>query len=149
MFKSQDDQVAILGVCVDEPEQVGRTEGLNFCAVRSGRRAIDMLRMLSFDLVLVGMRIPDLGTWDFVRRLRTGWAWQKWALIGGAITEQQEITARMFGPLKIYDVMPSSDELLHTADALRQKAALAVLNQNYNRSFRLPPQESSNTSIAL
>jgi hypothetical protein len=45
--------------------------------------------------------------------------------------------------------MPSSDELLHTAESLRQKAALAVLNQNYNRSFRLPPQESSNTSVAL
>jgi CheY-like chemotaxis protein len=148
MFKSQDDQVAILGVCVDEPDQIGRTEGLNFCSVRSGRRAIDMLRMLSFDLVLVGMRIPDLGTWDFARRLRTGWAWQKWALIGGAITEQQEITARMFGPLKIYDVMPSSDELLKLAEALRQKAAMAVLHQNYNKSFRLPTPPAS-TSIAL
>jgi CheY-like chemotaxis protein len=148
MFKSQDDQVAILGVCIDEPEQVGRTEGLNFCAVRSGRRAIDMLRMLSFDLVLVGMRIPDLGTWDFVRRLRTGWAWQKWALIGGAITEQQEITARMFGPLKIYDTVPSSDELLGLADALRQKAALAVLHQNYNRNFRSPESPES-SSVAL
>jgi hypothetical protein len=107
-----------------------------------------MLRMLSFDLVLVGMRIPDLGTWDFVRRLRTGWAWQKWALIGGAITEQQEITARMFGPLKIYDTVPSSDELLELADALRQKAALAVLHQNYNRNFRLP-SAPENSSIAL
>jgi CheY-like chemotaxis protein len=133
---------------VDEPEKVGRTEGLNFCAVRSGRRAIDMLRMLSFDLVLVGMRIPDLGTWDFVRRLRTGWAWQKWALIGGAITEQQEITARMFGPLKIYDTVPSSDELLALADALRQKAALAVLHQNYNRNFRLPSSPEG-SSVAL
>jgi len=47
---------------------------LNFCSVRSGRRAIDMMRMLSFDLVVVGMRIPDLSTWDFLRRIRTGWA---------------------------------------------------------------------------
>ena len=136
MFKSQDDQVAILGVCVDEPEQIGKVEGLNFCSVRSGRRAIDMMRMLSFDLVVVGMRIPDLSTWDFLRRIRTGWAWQKWALIGGAITEQQEITARMFGPLKIYDVMPSSDELLQLTAALREKAAMAVLNQQYGRSFK-------------
>jgi len=133
MFKSQEDQVAVLGICVDEPEMVGKTEGLNFCAVRSGRRAVDMLRMLSFDLVLVGMRIPDINTWDFVRRLRTGWAWQKWALVGGAITEQQEITARMFGPIKIYDVMPSSDELIELTNALREKAAMAVLNQNYRQ----------------
>jgi CheY-like chemotaxis protein len=139
MFKSQDDQVAILGVCVEEPAMVGRTAGLNFCSVRSGRRAIDMLRMLSFDLVLVGMRIPDIGTWDFVRRVRMGWAWQKWALVGGAMSDQQEITARMFGSLKIYDVMPSSDELIELAASLRQKAAMAVLHQNYNRNFQAPP----------
>src|ERR1700753_2280162 len=110
MFKSHEEQFAVLGVCVDDPARIGRVEGLNYTAVRSGRRAIDMLRMLSFDLVVVGMRIPDIATWDFVRRVRTGWAWQKWALVGGAITEQQEITARMFGSVKIYDVMPSSDE---------------------------------------
>jgi len=136
MSKSQNDQVAVLGVCVEEPALVGRTEGLDFCSVRSGRRAIDMLRMLSFDLVVVGMRIPDISTWDFVRRVRTGWAWQKWALVGGAITEQQEITARMFGSVKIYDVMPSSDEVLQLASHLREKAALSVLNQTYDRNYR-------------
>jgi DNA-binding response OmpR family regulator len=136
MFKSQNDQVTVLGLCVDEPAMVGRTEGLDFCTVRSGRRAIDMLRMLSFDLVIVGMRIPDISTWDFVRRVRTGWAWQKWALVGSAITEQQEITARMFGSVKIYDVMPSSDEVLQLASHLREKAAASVLNQAYDRNYR-------------
>jgi DNA-binding response OmpR family regulator len=136
MFKSQNDQVTVLGLCVEEPAMVGRTEGLDFCTVRSGRRAIDMLRMLSFDLVIVGMRIPDITTWDFVRRVRTGWAWQKWALVGGAITEQQEITARMFGSVKIYDVMPSSDEVLQLASHLREKAAMSVLNQTYDRNYR-------------
>ncbi len=138
MFKNQDDQVSILGICVDEPQMVGRTAGLNFCAVRSGRRAIDMLRMLSFDLVLAGMRIPDIGTWDLVRRLRAGWPWQKWALVSNAISEQQEITARMFGSLRIYDVMPSSDELIQLTTALREKAALAVLHRNYGRNVGNP-----------
>jgi len=136
MFKSQNDQVTVLGLCVEEPAMVGRTEGLDFCSVRSGRRAIDMLRMLSFDLVIVGMRIPDISTWDFVRRVRTGWAWQKWALVGGMLTEQQEITARMFGSVKIYDVMPSSDEVLQLASHLREKAAMSVLNQTYDRNYR-------------
>jgi DNA-binding response OmpR family regulator len=131
MFKNQDDQIAILGVCVDEPEMFGRTEGLNFCSVRSGRRAIDMLRMLSFDLVVTGMRLPDIDTWDFIRRIRAGWSWQKWALIGNDITEQQEITARMFGSLKIFETMPSSDELINMTSAVREKAAMAVLHRNY------------------
>jgi DNA-binding response OmpR family regulator len=133
MFKNQEDQIAILGVCVDEPSMFGRTEGLNFCCVRSGRRAIDMLRMLSFDLVVTGMRLPDYDTWDFIRRIRAGWSWQKWALIGKDITEQQEITARMFGSLKIFDTMPSSDELINMTSAVRQKAALAVLHRSYGQ----------------
>ena len=140
MFKSQEEQTAILGVCVSEPEMVGRTEGMNFCGVRSARRAIDMLRMLSFDLVIVGMDMPDASVWDFVRRVRTGWAWQKWALVGGVITDQQEITARMFGAIKVYDVMPSSDELFMLTSSLREKAARAVLHQSYgNNTFRTPP----------
>ena len=142
MFKSQNEQVTVLGVCVDEPAMVGRTERLDFCSVRSGRRAIDMMRMLSFDLVLVGMRLPDINTWDFVRRVRTGWAWQKWGLVGGGIggliTDDQERTARMFGSVRIYDVMPSSDEVLTLASALREKAALSVLNQTYDRVVDAP-----------
>ncbi len=133
MFKSENETVKVIGVCVDEPAMVGQSARLDFCTVRSGRRAIDMLRMLSFDLVVVGMRLPDISTWDFVRRVRTGWAWQKWALVGGAITDQQEVTARMFGSVRIYDVMPSSDELLKLASDMREKATQAVLNQRAER----------------
>ncbi len=137
MFKSQNEQVTVLGVCCEEPAMVGRTERLDFCSVRSGRRAIDMMRMLSFDLVMVGMRLPDINTWDFVRRVRTGWSWQKWSLVGGGvagiITDDQERTARMFGSVRIFDVMPSSDEVLTLASALRDRAAQAVLNQSYDR----------------
>jgi DNA-binding response OmpR family regulator len=129
MFKSQEEQVTVLGVCVDEPALVGMSDRLGYSSVRSGRRAIDMLRMLSFDLVVVGMRIPDMQTWDFVRRVRTGWSWQKWALVGGMITEQQEISARMFGSVRIFDVMPSSDELLKLASDLRDRATQVILNQ--------------------
>ena len=142
MFKSQNEQVAVLGVCVDEPAMVGQTERLDFCSVRSGRRAIDMMRLLSFDLVLVGMRLPDTDTWDFVRRVRTAWSWQKWALVGGGIggliTDDQERSARMFGSVRIYDVMPSSDEVLQLASALRQRATQAVLNQAFDRPTALP-----------
>jgi CheY-like chemotaxis protein len=142
MFKSQNEQVAVLGVCVEEPAMVGRTERLDFCSVRSGRRAIDMMRLLSFDLVLVGMRLPDANTWDFVRRVRTAWSWQKWALVGGGIggliTDDQERSARMFGSVRIYDVMPSSDEVLQLASALRERAAQAVLNQTYDRPLAMP-----------
>jgi CheY-like chemotaxis protein len=133
MFKCQDDQLAVLGLCVEEPMMVGRVAGLNYHSVNSGRRAIDMLRMLSFDLVLVGMRVPDVSAWDVVRRIRTAWPWQKWALVAPRLTEQQEITARMFGSIKIYEAMPSSDELFELTSRLRQRAATAVLHSQFTQ----------------
>jgi hypothetical protein len=45
------------------------------------------------------------------------------------ITEQQEISARMFGSVRIFDVMPSSDELLKLASDLRDRATQVILNQ--------------------
>ena len=129
---------------------VGRTEGLDFCTVRSGRRAIDMLRMLSFG----SGRSSACGflislTWDFVRRVRTGWAWQKWALVGGAITEQQEITARMFGSVKIYDVMPSSDEVLQLASHLREKGHAVGSSIRLTTGTTVRPPRSKPSSNAM
>ncbi len=133
MFKCQEDQLSILGLCVEEPMLIGRVAGLNYHAVNSGRRAIDMLRMLSFDLVLVGMRVPDVSAWDLVRRMRTAWPWQKWSLVAARLTEQQEITARMFGAIKIYEETPSSDELFELTARLRDRAQTAVLHSQFTQ----------------
>jgi CheY-like chemotaxis protein len=136
MFKTQGEQVTVLGVCVEEPPSVEQAVGLDFCSVRSGRRAIDMLRILSFDLTLVGMTIPDITTWDFIRRMRTGWAWQKWALVASQITEQQEITARTFGSIRIFEVMPTGEELLRMGAKLRSKASLTGISRPDDRDYR-------------
>ena len=77
MFKVQDDQVAVLGICVDPPAMVGRSAELNFQTVHTGRRSIDMLRVLSFDFLLVGLKLPDMSTWDFLRHLKTALPQQK------------------------------------------------------------------------
>ena len=95
-----------------------------------------MMRMLSFDLVVVGNRLPDINAWDFVRRLKTGFAQQKWAFVGGAMTDEQERTARMFGALKVYDVMPSSDELLELTAQLRRKAAAQLHIPGFGRPVK-------------
>ena len=117
MFKCQEDQTAVLGICIDPPQLAGRTERLNYQGAHCARRGIDMLRMLSFDFLLVGINLPDVSTWDFLRQIKTGWPQQKWALVGGAITEQQEITARMFGATTLFDTTPSSHELLNLTGA--------------------------------
>jgi CheY-like chemotaxis protein len=133
MFKCQEDQVAVLGICIDAPVASGRAEELNYHAVHNGRRAIDMLRMVSFDVVLVGLRIPDISTWEFLRHMKTAFPNQKWALVGGPVTEQQEVKARMFGCSTLFETTPSGAELLQLTSRMRQQAVTNVLSGKFER----------------
>ncbi len=138
MFKSQEDQIEVLGICVDAPRRVGKFERLGFHGCHGGRRAIDMLRMLSYDFLLVGLKIPDMSVWDFLRHLKVAMPHQKWALVGAGIDDQQEITARMFGTTTIFDTTPTTHELLSLADRLRERAVSRVLNGQIAETIRTP-----------
>jgi DNA-binding NarL/FixJ family response regulator len=131
MFKCQEEQVDVLGICIDAPARVGRVEGLGFEGVHSGRRAMDLMRMINFDFVLVGSRLPDMSTWDFLRHLKVAHPHQKWALVAPKMTEQQEITARMFGTTTIFDTTPTTHELLNLTQRLRERAIAKVLNGDF------------------
>jgi len=133
MFKCQEDQVAVLGICVDAPATNGSDGELNYHAVQNGRRGIDMLRMVSFDIVLIGMRLPDISTWEFLRHLKAAFPNQKWALVGGPVSEQQEVKARMFGCTTLFDTTPSSTELLHLTARMREQAVSKVLSGKFER----------------
>jgi CheY-like chemotaxis protein len=133
MFKSQEDQIAVLGICVDAPALTDSSAELNYHAVHNGRRGIDMLRMVSFDMVLVGMKLPDMATWDFLRHLKAAFPHQKWALVGGPISEQQEVTARMFGCTTLFDTTPSGKELMNLTARMREQAVLNVLAGKFDR----------------
>jgi CheY-like chemotaxis protein len=133
MFKCQEDQVAVLGICVDAPTAASGSGELNYHAVHNGRRAIDMLRMVSFDVVLVGMRIPDVSTWEFLRHMKTAFPNQKWALVGGPVTEQQEVKARMFGCSTLFETTPSGAELMQLTSRMREQAVRNVLSGKFER----------------
>jgi CheY-like chemotaxis protein len=133
MFKCQEDQVAVLGVCVQAPAMVGRSVELNYHAVHAGRRAIDMLRMVSFDMLLLGLQLPDMSPWDFLRHLKAAFPHQKWALVGGAITEQQEVSARMFGCTTIFESTPTSSEMLTLTARMREQAVAKALAGKFDR----------------
>jgi hypothetical protein len=143
MFKCTEEQVTVLGICVDPPVMAGRSAQLNFHSVHSGRRSIDMLRMLSFDFLMVGLKLSDMSTWDFLRHIKTAWPQQKWALVGGPISEQQEITARMFGATTLFDATPTSNELLNLTARLREQAIANVLSGRFDNSAAAPRVRSA------
>jgi CheY-like chemotaxis protein len=112
---------------------VGRSVELNYHAVHGGRRAIDMLRMVSFDMLLLGLQLPDMSPWDFLRFLKTAFPHQKWALVGGPITEQQEVTARTFGCTTIFESTPNSSEMLSLTARMRDQAVAKALAGKFDR----------------
>jgi CheY-like chemotaxis protein len=112
---------------------VGRSVELNYHAVHNGRRAIDMLRMVSFDMLLLGLQVPDMSPWDFLRHLKAAFPHQKWALVGGAITEQQEVSARMFGCTTIFESTPTSSEMLSLTARMRERAVAKALAGKFDR----------------
>jgi CheY-like chemotaxis protein len=134
MFKCQEDQIAVLGICIDPPTASARADELNYHAVQNGRRAIDMLRMVSFDVVLVGLKLPDMSAWDFLCHLKTAFPHQRWALVGGPVTEQQEVKARMFGCMTMFESTPSGSELMNLTQRTRDQALTNVLTGKLERS---------------
>jgi hypothetical protein len=70
-----------------------------------------MLRLVRFDLVLVNLHLPDMLVWNFMRHVKTNWPQQKWALVGGPLSQEQEIAARMFNVSTLFDAPPSIDEV--------------------------------------
>ena len=63
------------------------------CTVaETARSAIELLRMLRFDLVVTADHLPDMPVFQFVKRMRAAWPWQKWALVSNRLTIQDEIT---------------------------------------------------------
>jgi len=133
MFKSQDDQMDVLGVGVKAPQPVGGFELVGFCGAAGGRRAIDMLRTLRFDLVLVGSNLPDMNVWDFVRHMRTALPRQRWAWVGGGLSEEQESMVRMFGATTIFDEAPTTEQLLNVTARLRARAIANVLSGRFRQ----------------
>jgi CheY-like chemotaxis protein len=111
MFNKQQERGTVLGVCVTPASFNGRSGALEFRAVHSARRAIDMLRLVRCDLLLVNLNLPDMCIWNFLRHVKTNWPQQKWALVGGPLSAQQEIMARMFNVFTIFNAPPSIDEV--------------------------------------
>ncbi len=86
----------------------------------SARSAIELLRMLRFDLVLTADHLPDMPVWQFVSRMRAAWPWQKWALVSSHLTDFDEVTARTLGVMQIIEGSVDWDAVGHLAATLHE-----------------------------
>jgi DNA-binding NtrC family response regulator len=133
MFKSCEDQIEVLGVCVDEPLTFGRYTPIRFHPAYSARRALESLRDARFDLLLLGSRLPDLAAWNFLPLLHNAYPRLNWVLVGSQVDDRQKSIARTFGALAFFDSTPSTAELLNLVTRLRQQAIENVLSGRFDQ----------------
>jgi len=104
----------------------------------SARGAIELLRILRFDLVVTSDRLSDMPVWQFVKRIRSAWPWQKWALISKQLTEHDEITARTLGVMQIIEGAVDWDAVSHLATTLhRQYTHSALVSSGDSQLLRV------------
>jgi DNA-binding response OmpR family regulator len=133
MFKCFEDQMDVLGICVDEPRSLGRYTPISFHPVHSARRALETMRDSRFDLLLLGSKLPDLNAWNFLRLMSNAYPRQKWAMVGGRWNEQQRIIARSFGIITFFDSTPSTPELFNLITRFREQAIENVLSGRFDQ----------------
>jgi len=88
MFKSQEDQIAVLGICVDAPALTDSSAELNYHAVHNGRAASTCFAW-SVRHGPGRMKLPDMATWIFCAISRPP-SPPKWALVGGPISNSRK-----------------------------------------------------------
>jgi hypothetical protein len=88
----------------------------------TGGRAIELLRMLKFDLVVVGERLADMPVWNLVQRIRMTMPGQKWALVARNLGPREEVMARSLGVVGVFDADQDWSELMHVADRIHRRA---------------------------
>jgi len=91
----------------------------------TGGRAIELLRMLKFDLVVIGQQLADMPVWNLVQRIRLAMPGQKWAFVGKEIGPREEVLARSLGVVGVFDSEADWSELLHVAAQIHQRTGAA------------------------
>jgi DNA-binding NarL/FixJ family response regulator len=127
MLKCQNEEMSILGICVNEPLYSGAFPAMTVTHASTGRQALSTLHMLNVDFVLVGMELPDMMMSDFLQTMRMHFPQAKWALVGERITEEEEIIARTMGATTLFDAVPSTYEIHEIVAHQRRHAARRVL----------------------
>jgi DNA-binding NarL/FixJ family response regulator len=88
---------------------------LNLRVAPTAGEALKMLRTSRFDLVLVGSETPDMSPWDLAATIRRFWPWQRWMLIGPALSDADQLRACQLGASGVFHSFPAPEELARAA----------------------------------
>ncbi len=100
---------------------LGRVQSeASFFHAESGTKALELMRVLRFDLMVTGDALPDMTVSQLVRRVRAAWPWQKWALVAHSISPADEIGARSMGAMAVLDAPADWRMLAELAESIAE-----------------------------
>lgn len=121
------DPHSILTVCVPDAQATPDASATPVWRAHSAREALAMLRMARVDLLLTGLRLPDMSPWQLIRRVRGLSCPPRWALVATAdLTPAEEIEARSLGAVAVVERMPSGEALDELLARARRVPAIAT-----------------------
>ncbi len=89
--------------------------------VDAGRRGFELLRVLRFDVVAVGLQLPDMTPWEFSKRMKVLWPWQKWALVADVVEPEEEVMARTLGAVAVLEGPDAWKQIVEVASVIHRK----------------------------
>ncbi len=106
------------------------TSTLDLYAGNTIRETMATLRLINFDLLLVGLENQDLDVWNLMSRVLSAWPSQKWIFAGEGVTPRDEVQARSLGALMVLNQIPNETWLADYIATLRHRGL--------RRSFETP-----------
>ena len=111
----------VLSVCLDDAAEGAAR--VHLCHVDSGRKALAVMRLLQFDVLVTSVDVPDMNPWDLIDQAKTAQPWRKWALVSEHLSDEDERRARALGVVRIYPTTPSEEQLRELCISLRRRTS--------------------------
>ncbi len=83
------------------------------------REAMATLRLINFDLLVVGLDEHNLDVWELLHRVLTASPQQRWFLTSSYVSTEEEIQARSLGALMVLSEWPGDGWLVELVTSLR------------------------------
>lgn len=97
------------------------SSGIDVYTASTVREVMSTMRLIGFDLVVVGLDDPHLDVWEAMHRVLTAWPQQRWMLASSQVTQEEEILARSLGAAVVLDEAPDELWLVEFASSLRRR----------------------------
>lgn len=94
----------------------------------TAHETIQRLRLMRYDLLLTGTVVPDMPWGNMIRRVRSLWPSQRWALLAPQLAISDEVAARSLGAVAILQQWPDADVLHGLLDAAHQASMQRLLS---------------------